>query len=301
MAEPMAEKLVRYVIRLGIGGVLAINVSGELVAHPYKQIKGLKDENGVAVQVPERCQKQFNEVAMKFGLENTERVSLFVNEAFNAVSVGSTWLPGGAVIGLPRWYQYQTKEDVDDVEHASIELCGRDIKWDSKLGVAIKDSFYCPTDDMIAFTLGHELAHIQRLDFKLFDTFASPLWVYVTYRIANSTPKILKLHALLDVLLKLSICGINYYAYKFVKRKVEHLSEFTADEMSAKCDPRMAQGGIDVFTRDLNRNRALRSLLREKGRSVFTEEGNRVNSYSHPHFTDRVNKLKDILDRTDSN
>ena len=291
----MAAKIVRGVIRLGIGGLLVINTSGELFPHQAcKQVNGLKDENGVFVDVPERCSEQFKEVAMKFGLKNTDKVTLFVNQAFYAVSAGSTSLPGGAVIGLPRWYLYEEKKDV---ENSGLKFNGKDIKWHSELGVTMTEC-YLPTDNMIAFTLGHELSHIQRLDFKLFDTCASPLWLYLTYRICNSTPKILKLQlAIVDVLLKLSICGISFFSYKFIQQKMCHLSEFTADEMSSLCDPRMAQGGTEFFTRRLKMNLIQRRLLGLEGEKFYTEQGDELKSYSHPQLTVRFEKINAILQK----
>ena len=102
----MADKIVRVCIRLGIGGSFVINASGELFPHQAcKQVNALKDENGILVDVPETCREQFKEVAVKLGLKNSaQKVTLFVNEGFHAVSAGSTWFPAGAVIGLPRWY-----------------------------------------------------------------------------------------------------------------------------------------------------------------------------------------------------
>ena len=291
----MADKIVRAVIRLGIGGLLVINASGELFPHQAcKEINGLKDERGVFVNVPERCYEEFKEVATKFGVKNTEKVTLFVNQAFHAVSAGSTSLPGGAVIGLPRWYLYETKKDV---ENSGLKFNEKDIEWNSELGVTMTES-YIPTDNMIAFTLGHELSHIQRLDFKLFETCASPLWLYLTYRICNSSPRILKLQAIVNVLLKLSICGISYFSYNFFKQKVHHLSEFTADEMSSLCDPRMAQGGVEFFTRRLRLNLIQRRLLGLEGEKFYSEEGDELKSYSHPQLTVRLEKVNSVVEKT---
>ena len=163
----MADKIVRVCIRLGIGGLFVINASGELFPHQAcKQVNALKDENGILVDVPETFREQFKEVAVKLGLKNSaQKVTLFVNEGFHAVSAGSTWFPAGAVIGLPRWYLYQTEEEVAT---SGLKFQGRNIQWDSELGETVKFC-YVPTKDMIAFTIGHELAHIQRLDFKMFD------------------------------------------------------------------------------------------------------------------------------------
>ncbi|KAJ7393475.1 hypothetical protein OS493_006456 [Desmophyllum pertusum] len=294
--EVAFEKLVRSIVRLGIGGLLLVGASGELFPRICKEWYGLKDENGVFVEVPDRCHKQFDEVAKKyFGLKNADEVTLFVNRDFYALSAGSTLLPGGAVLGVPRWYLYQTKEDV---ENSGIQL-GKYINRDSEVGVAVTKSFL-PTDDMIAFTIGHELAHIEHhLDFKTFFTFSPPLWLYLTYRVASSTRKCFRLPVVLDALVKLCIYGFNYQAYRLAGQKVRHLAEFSADEISAKCDPRMAQGGVDHFATTLKRNAIQRVVLGEKGLECYTEEGDDIRSTSistHPPLTERLLRVTAICD-----
>lgn len=292
----MADKAVRVLVRLGIGGMLAVNLSGELFPHQIcKQMYGLKDEKGMLIEAPELCLKQFREVALKSELKNPERVSLFVGKAFHAISAGSTLLPSGAVIGLPRWYLNRAKSDV---ENSGIKFDGKPITWDSELGQTLTES-YLPTENMIAFTIGHEISHIQRLDFKMLEIFASPLWLYLTFKMCSLIPKIWKLHGALDMLLKLSICGLNYLCYKFMKQKVDHWSEFIADEMSAMCEPKVAEGGVEYFTRRIKLNLIQYKLLGEEGRKFYTEEGDEIKSHTHPKLTERLEKLRKIQLRTD--
>lgn len=289
------ERIIRGFVRLGIGGLFLVRASGELFPQICKDFNGLKDESGTLVEVPDRCREQFTEVAVKFGLKNADKVSLFVNRHFYAVSAGSNILPGGAVIGLPRWYLYQTKKDV---ENSGLRF-GRDVSWDSEVGVTVTESFI-PTQEMIAFTIGHELAHIdQHLNFKLFFTCVPPLWLYLTYRVAKCTGRIFKVHVVLDALLKLCIFGLNYQAYRIVERKLTHLAEFNADEISAKCDPHMAKGGVDWCTTTLKRNVIQRALLGERGKQIYSEEGNdlqRTAISRHPQLTERLHKVKTIFD-----
>lgn len=289
------ERIIRGFVRFGIGGLLVVRASSELFPNIFKEFYGLKDESGALVEVPDRFRKQLAEAALKFGLKNADKVTMFVNRHFFAVSAGSNILPGGAVIGLPRWYLYQTKEDV---ENSGLKL-GKDVSWDSEVGVTVAESFLL-TQEMIAFTIGHELAHIdQHLNFKLFFTFTPPLWLYLTYRVAICTQRIFKMHIVLDALLKLCIFGFNYQAYRIVDRRLTYLAEFSADEISAKCDPRMAKGGVDWLTTTLKRNVIQRALLGEKGKQIYSEEGNDLQHTAisrHPQLTERLHKVKTIFD-----
>ena len=125
------------------------------------------------------------------------------------------FLRGRAVIGLPRWYLYQTK---DDVETSGLKFQGRKIQWNSELGEAVKYR-YVPTNDMIAFTIGHEVAHIQRLDFKMSDIFVSPFWLFLTYKMASFVHyRTFKKQAMWNLQLNQGVCGVNYFAYRRVNR-----------------------------------------------------------------------------------
>lgn len=293
--EVAFEKILRGVVRLGIGGLLIGGVSIELFPQIPRELFGLKNKGGVFVKIPNRCREQFVEVAKKFGLKNPDKVSLFVNRRLYGGSAGSNLLPCGAVLALPRWYLYQTPEEV---KNSGIQLPDG-MSWESEVGRSVTQNFLA-SNDMIAFTIGHELAHIdQQLQFKLFYTCAPPLWLYVTYRVASATRRLFKLHIVLDVLLKLGIFGLNYHAYKFVNQEVTYLAEFHADEISAKCDPQMAKGGVDFFTMALKQNLIQRKLLGDKGKEIFTEEGNDLRkSYvlsGHPQLTERLDRVKAIL------
>ena len=104
---------------------------------------------------------------------------------------------------------YQTEEEVAT---SGLKFQGRNIQWDSELGETVKFC-YVPTKDMIAFTIGHELAHIQRLDFKMFDISASPFWLFLTYKMVSFLHyRTFKKKAMWNLLLNLSVCGVNYFA-----------------------------------------------------------------------------------------
>ena len=108
-----------------------------------------------------------------------------------------------------------------------------------------------------------------------------------------------KKQAMWNLLLNLGVCGVKYFAYRRVNRKVQHLSEFNADKMSAECTPQIAKGGVDFFTRRLKLNLVQRSLLGEEGEEYFTEKGNEVKYHTHPQLTDRLDKVKFILSGSD--
>ena len=287
----VAYRFIGISVGLGMGGLFIYKNAPEVFPHQTcKPITGLKteDEPQTYVEVPERCKTQFSEVAKMFGYENKDKISLFMNQGAYPISAGSPSFPNGAVVGLPKWFLFESEEDI---EKSEITFQGRDIKWDSELGILIKGCLI-PSDDMIAFAIGHELARIQRVDYLAINSVMAPTWLYFTFRIANLTPRILKLNTVLDIVLKLLLCRMSYVCYKIANAKLYHSVSNNADEMSAKCDPRLLQGGIDFFSKRVQLNLILRRLHGRDGKDFYTKEGNEVESYLYPLLTDRLEKLK---------
>jgi len=288
----VANQLIAISVGLGIGGLFvyknAANVFPNQVCKPIVALREGDDRS--YVKIPERCKTQFNEVLTKFGYKNNDKITLFINQGVHPISAGSPSFPNGAVVSLPKWYIFENHEDV---EKCGITFQGRDIKWDSELGIMIKETLL-PTDDMIAFCIGNELAKIQRLDYMAINAFMAPTWLYTTFRIAYATPRLVKLHAILDFILKLCILRMSYLCYKQVNGNLYHDVVYKADLTAAKCEPRMLQGGIDMFSKKLELNRIRRRLLGKKGKYCFTEEGNDIESYLYPLMTERLERLKAI-------
>lgn len=286
----VANQFIAISVGLGIGGLFiyknAANVFPNQVCKPIVALR--EEDDGSYVKIPERCKTQFNEVLTKFGYKSTDKITFFINQGVHPISAGSPSFPNGAVVSLPKWYIF---ENYEDVEKCGITFQGRDIKWDSELGMMIKETLL-PTDDMIAFCIAHELAKMQRLDYMAINAFMAPTWLYTTFRIAYATPRLVKLHAVLDIILKLCIFRMSYLFYKHVNGTLYHDVVYSADMTAAKCAPRMLQGGIDMFSKKLELNRIRRRLLGRRGMLSFTEEGNDIESYLYPLMTERLERLK---------
>ena len=288
----VTNQFIAISVGLGIGGLFIYkNAAHVFPNQACKPIVALREEeDGSYVKIPERCKTQFNEVLKKFGYEDTGKITLFINQGVHPISAGSPSFPNGAVVSLPKWYIF---ENYEDIEKRGITFQGRDIKWDSELGIMIKETLL-PTDDMIAFCIAHEIARMQRLEYMAINAVMAPTWLYTTFRIAYATPRLVKLHTVLDVILKLCICRMSYLCYKHVNGELHHDVVYSADGTAAKCEPRMLQGGIDMFSKKLELNRIRRRLLGKKGKNCFTEEGNDIESYMYPLMTDRLERLKAI-------
>lgn len=225
-------------------------------------------------------------------LENAERVTLFVNKGFSGFNAGTTWFPNGAVLGIPGFYLFNNEEDV---MKSPINFKGRTVKWDSEMGTQMKIAL-TPSQDDIAFTIGHEIAHLQHSEYKLLYTILPPSWLYATYKAISVIPRVGKIPLLLDILLKLCVLRLSYLGYKYASSQIHFKEEFLADELSAKVDLQAARGGANAMEKRLQLNKILRALHGSNGLLYYDEDGNELKVSNHPKLTERLSKLQQILD-----
>ena len=289
LAGKIGVRFIKLSVAFGVGGAFVYKSAPHVF--PSQLCKGFL--LFPSEPLPENCQLKFEEVSQKLEIKNPEKIDLFLNGGFYGISAGTTWLPGGAVVGVPRWYIFKTGEDV---ENSKLNFMNRAIKWDSELGKQMKESLI-PTEDNIAFTIGHELAHIKRTDFKVYSAVMAPSWLYITYKVAEKTPRFApRLTMLFDIVLKLCICRLSYLGFKLANKALHQASEWNADEVAARADIRLAQGGIDLISKRMALNRCLRALHGKPGKDYYTEQGDEVETYEHPHLSERLRNLEAILE-----
>lgn len=275
------------------GGLLVLKAAPHVFPHQLcMNPTELKDHSGT-IQIPERFRENLKDVLAKLGIAGHEsKITLFICSGFSPLSAGSTKLPNGAVIGLPRSFLFENNQDV---VNSGITFGKRQINWKSKLGIKLKESLVA-TNGNIAFLLGHELCHIRSLDCK-YQISLAPAWLYATYRLAWATNRVLPRIATVNAIVKLLVIAGSYQAFCVTNQSILHRQEFRADALSAECDVQMALGGVDYTVKRLKLNTVLRALQGPAGELRYSEEGNERKSYSHPKLTERLRQLEEILSK----
>lgn len=288
LAGKIGVRFVKLSVAFGVGGLFVYKFAPHIF--PSQICKGFLQFPDQPL--PESCHLKFKEVSEKLSFNNAEKIELFLNGGFYGISAGVTWLPNGAVVGVPRWYIFQNGEDV---ENSKLNFMNRAIKWNSELGQQMKESLV-PTEDNIAFTLAHELAHLQRTDFKLCSALMAPSWLYATYKLAERTPRFApRLTTIFDIILKLCICRLSYIGYRRANKELQQASERNADEVAARADISFAYGGVDLLSKRMALNRCLRALHGKTGKDYYTEQGDEVETFEHPHLSERLQMLETII------
>ena len=289
----MGSSFLRISVGLATGGIFILKAAPHVFPKELcKRPMELKISSE-ACKVPERCRSELVEVASKMGITDVEsKVSLFVCSGFSPLSAGATWLPNGAVIGLPRSFLFEREEDVFN---SGAVFKNSRINWSSKLGTKLKESLIS-SDDNVAFLLGHELSHIKDADCK-YEAILAPTWLYLTYKLIFSTKKLAPSGSrLLDGTIKGGVCVLSYLSYCWLNRFIMHQQEFHADEVSARCELRLARGGVDCTVKRLKLNSVLRVLHGSDGKRLYSKDGELLKKLSHPTLHERLRRLEAIVE-----
>jgi len=291
-----SQKLLKIAAGVTTGAIFAVKSAPHLFPNEFctniaewKPPRG--ENNPSAVEVPERCQKQLSKVLKKLGKEeDAKKIKLFICNGYSPISAGVTWLPSGAVIGLPKYFLFEKEEDIFA---SGLSFRNRAVNWKSKLGSKLANSLLA-TDDNVAFLIGHELSHVQG-SHMMYDVPLAPAWFYLTYKGTFGSKTFLSKRSLFtSFAVKLSLCCTSYLIYIMTLRWIKLTQEYAADRRSAELDLNMALGGIDFTLKRLQLNSVLRVLYGSEGKKMFSEKGEILKNYTHPKLTDRLRILEEI-------
>lgn len=290
----MSSIFLRVAVGVTAGTLFCLKAVPHVFPHEYvKRVMELK-VGTAEVEVPARCKEQLSRIAPKLGInDNQEKIAFFVCKSLFPMSAGATWLPNGAVIGVPLTFFFKQEEDIARFQQVRDANGQVPFYLRGKIGSKFKDTLLL-SDDSVAFLIGHELSHIKRIDL-VSQVFLAPSWLYMTFEVASRTRRLVpKVPVIVDGIIKVGFCLISYFCYWRVQRYVNHHQEFKADEMSARIDPDIAVGGVEWMLKTIRFNSFMR-YIHERGTSRVQSSGE---GYTHPKLLERLRKLELMVDNT---
>ena len=292
------RKVARILVGVSTGTLLALKAVPHIYPHEYvKRVMELK-VNSADMEVPYRCKEQLARIAPKLGItDQHEKITFFVSKSLFPMSAGATWLPNGAVIGVPLSFFFKQEEDVARFKQVTHMKGGHGPFFlEGKIGSKLKNSLLM-SDDNIAFLIGHELTHIKRVDLAP-QILLAPSWLYMTFEVANSTRRLVpRAPIFLDGIFKITVCLLSYFCYWRTQRYLNHYQEFKADETCARSDLNVAVGGVDWMLKTMRFNSFMR-MLHERGTTrPQSPERKSSDGYTHPKLLDRLRKMEVIVDQ----
>lgn len=291
-------KFVRVVAGIATGTLLTLKALPHV--HPDKFVRGVMElkVNSTEMEVPSRCKEQLVRVAPKLGItdkRDQEKIRFFVSKSLFPLSAGATWLPNGAVIGVPISFFFKHEQDIARFKQI-IDIKGgyNPFFLDGKVGRNLKDTLLM-SDDNIAFLIGHELSHIKRVDLAP-QILLAPSWLYVTFESANFTRRLVpRAPVVADGILKIGVCLLSYFCYWKAQGYLNHYQEFKADEICARTDLNVAVGGVDWMLKTMKFNTFMKGLLERSPNRAQSSRRMRPEGYTHPKLLDRLRQLETIV------
>ena len=275
-----------------VHSIVAATSAGLVLAHSVPNLypNFVINQQGLEnVFLPRHIEGAFEEVAKKMNLSHPEQVKLFISNGFSNISVGSTWLPGGAAIGLSRLSLYT---NLEELSNSGLVFKGKKVNLNSKAGQKLSKALLF-NEEELKFNLAHEVAHLKNLDFTT-NCFLPAWWLYFTYRAIPIVVANLPANMLLKGAVQCSLWFSSYWLYKQQNTILHHNREFAADENAAMIGKKYAEGGINGTIKRMKVNETLRGLDGDNGKKFYSIEGNDLKDWAHPKLSERLRKLEEI-------
>lgn len=295
----------------------------------------IRDENEEELKTSKNTELIFNREICESGIENENMASIltFVCRGDEAISKGMITTRFDCMIGMPHYFNYESRSDVDSVDLDRIlnlklshhyrrirQLFGSSnsessdinrIDWNSPAGVAYKESLVLsPLAKRFAMTrVVHETDRVHLLYGFVCTFIGTELAIFLYKRsLRDMSPAERRLYKGRYLL---ATWALGFAVWFGVCKIRNNFLERTADEKAASYGPDLAEGGLEYYNKMLARNRALRELLGKEGEKRFTAKGqprfcfsNWIQDFTLPfyHLTlmSRRKTVAKILDELDA-
>ncbi len=201
----------------------------------------------------------------------------------------------GAIIGIPRTINYKS---VDDIPQHEMKLCGEkveDLNHFHEVGQSLMNSLVL-SEKAKNFMIAREIQYTNSMHLYGTTYMFSGMSVlaYTTGWYAGAGFKLKKIMKRWGRGMIYSGIGIAYgVLFKWLYDIQQCRRDKKADRKAAALGPDYMEGGIEYYTKVLNRNMALRKLMGEEGAKMYTIYGNKVARWSDP--TVQLTARRDLL------
>lgn len=277
------DKLAKYLNQIGGTGVVILSLCSGYPhltgTKSYRRATAMYDPKGDEVPLDEEIKTLAEQVYqdMNLTVDKEMRLKLYTADGKDTLYRGSLqnrWL--NAIIGIPGYYSIKKPEEINK-RTFGIQVDGtlRPVDWNSEAAGQLLDSMVF-SEKAKLFSIAREVSYLDSQE-CLWDMFlrvgaASGAYAFGTfaYTALNLEQYILGFRLGVFGAIGLVFLGIFVFA-----RDAYHCSlDNKVDRKVAKMRRRYAEGGVEYYTKLLQRNKALREILGYDGRLRFTAYGN---------------------------
>ncbi|XP_015597578.1 transmembrane protein 177 [Cephus cinctus] len=239
----------------------------------YKQFVQMYNE-GQEVPVSEKLKKQFSEVLSDLKVMKLESklIKPFMVTGFDLYRMGSTFSRLGSYIGLPINFEYT---DPALIETSRILIKQEPVSWSQPAAKSLLESLVL-SENAQKYGIAREVLRLQTNE-VVATSICAPLTIIATYEACKKINNRFNLHQgprSLRVILYLVTGSFVASLWLTVKDFITIRIEKDCDQTIAELGPEYVHGGLEFYDKMMKRNMALRTLLGEEGKKVFTVNGN---------------------------
>jgi len=305
----MKKTLVEFFPTFIAGGYLITQLPDTFFPHWLaKHIFQMRDKDKIPFKVKPSVTTLVDRELLEGGIDSfyLSIFKPFICQSNDAIVRGSFAFNAPCQIGLPLFFNFETPQDVeagkddvlrekrhhrwtkmcDDIDHlvgwvrSAIGAVGAgdaaptEVDWDSPEGRAFKDSLTLSlTAKRFAMAREVDRAQTNHLIWNCviawIGTEAGRVFYDKTWKRMSPTDKRLKKNAHF-----LTSMFLGAFVWFLAVRVRNIYFERRADRKAAEVGPDYAAGGIEFYSKSIQRNQALRTLLGDKGRKQFNANGN---------------------------
>ncbi|KAK7862946.1 hypothetical protein R5R35_004901 [Gryllus longicercus] len=239
---------------------------------------------GAPVSLPEKMSETVKSVMddMQINQEDRDLIQPFTVYGFDMFHAGSTYTKFGAIVGIPSNFYYSKVEDVD-IQNITVQ--NQPVNWFSSCGESFKESLIL-SEEAKKFLIAREIAsvHSPSIFFKTIFPLTTGVIVSALAHQFNKKLKLLerppRLGGILYVILSFFGLGLWVFLHDFTTIQIE----LEADKIASSLGEKYVKGGLEAYSKLLERNICLRELMGSKGEKSYTATGNDVYFIRQKHL-----------------
>ncbi|XP_045107493.1 transmembrane protein 177-like [Portunus trituberculatus] len=229
---------------------------------------------GQPISVPDKVTALVEKVMEEMEVEEEVKgqVKMYTTYGFDLFHAGSLRSANGSILGLPSSLKWDGDLDFDG---SGVMVNSAPVQWNSDAGKALKNSLIL-SENAKKFAIAREIAGM-RTSQAVTQASIPCTGLLVAYCISLGINKRLNLYAK-PRFLRLCLYSIaslfGYSAYVLVKDIDSVASDGRGDGEAAAMGRAYIEGGVEFYEKVLQRNIALRELMGDDGRKIYTAKGN---------------------------
>ncbi|XP_077071389.1 transmembrane protein 177 [Siphateles boraxobius] len=284
---------------VGCGGVFSANIFYHVFPdHTYRKVYQAWHK-GKPASLSEKLENVFQEVLKDSAVSSPKTFSAFASFGFHPVGAGVPWLPSGAQIGLPANFN-STTEDPAGITNRTILINGKELEWDSNLGIALKNSLVFSPEAQ-KFAIAREVARLGAGG-PVLHAAVAPACLAGACIYGVALKQIFGLQAG-SIIFRFGVnvvaLGLGVVSYIMTSDALSQWLDYSSDHRAACLSSDYAKGGLEFYEKILTRNKTLRSLMGPKGEEMYAPSGNLFPGHllqlRHATYTSRRDGILNVL------